>query len=116
MENIELQHKVKTSVCNALRHLYDIHRPLIVGRGIGSDAIAETYGNLDVATDAVKKAQKAALEAWNDQNCTHEFAEEVARKAALGIFDEARSKNLIFLRDGTRSATIVRSYLIAMDL
>ena len=108
----DLKQKTNRSVHNALRYLYDIHRPMILS-GIGSDMYAESRGNSEIALNAVTAAQEAALKEWERQNCTDEKAEDAARVAALAVFNRARSDKLIFLRDGTKSATIVKAYLIS---
>ena len=116
MTDNNMQIKANISVRNALHFLYGIHRPLILHGSVGSDAYAEAHGNFDIANDAVKAAKEAALKEWEQPDCTAEKAEDAARIAALAVFAQARKDNLIFLRNGTRSATVVRAYLISEGL
>ena len=95
---------------------YDIHRPYCMGGGIGSDAYTEAYGNLDVAYDAVNAAQNAALEELAKPESTDVTARRAANRAVFDTLNEARANNLIFIRDGTRSATVVRAYLMSTNL
>jgi len=43
-------------------------------------------------------------------------AQEAADRAAFDTLNEARANNLIFIRDGTRSATIVKAYMLSTNL
>lgn len=111
----ELRSKVNRLVREALQEQYEIHRPYCMRGGIGSDAYAEAYGNLDVAYDAVTAAQTAALEELAKPDGTDETARKAADRAVFDTLNEARANNLIFIRDGTRSATVVRAYLISTN-
>ncbi len=80
--------------------------------GMGSDAYAEAVGSFDIALDAVIRARAAAAGALKE-NRSREDAEIHAHEAALEVFNEARKNNQIFLNNGTRSATIVRAYMLS---
>ena len=116
MQDDSIQIRASISVRDALHYLYGIHRPLLPSGNIGSDAYAEALGNFDIAYDAVKAAKEAALKEWEQPYCTAQKAEDAARTAAIAVFAQARKDNLIFLRNGTRSATVVRAFLIAEGL
>ena len=63
MSSDKLQGIVNRLVREVFQRLYEIHRPNCIGRcSLGSDAFAEAYGNFDIAFDAIKGAQAAALE------------------------------------------------------
>ena len=114
---------VKDSVEEVFNNLYDIHRPLLLGSGYSTSALSETYGIHDVAIDSANAAYDAACKVVNDAfpdvdvfdwiknspqyKQAKEQATNAARTAALEVINEARRQERLFLRDGTRSATIL---------
>ena len=99
---------------NALCHLDSVHRPIMLERcGGGGVDCARRYGNMEVAYQAVIAARNAYESTRKATNWALDKAEEAARDAAIKVFDNARKDELIFLRNGTKSATVVLAYMIA---
>lgn len=96
---------------NAFQQLYEIHRPHIFGRGgMGTDAFAESQGDFSVANKAVTKARRTAFRGCLLLILPESVIENAAYKAALKVFKKAQTKNQL---SGTRSATVVRAYLLS---
>jgi len=112
----ELQGKANRLVRDMLQYQYEKHRPYCQRGGIGSDAFAEAYGNSDVAYDVIAAAQAAALDELLKPDGSEKTAQEAADRAAFDTLNEARANNLIFIRDGTRSATVVKAYMLSTNL
>ena len=99
---------------NAMRFLYGVHCPIMLERCGGGDVdCAKAHGNMDVAYQAVIAARDAYRAVQEKPDYTIAEADEAAKKAALGVFYQARIDELIFLRNGTQSATVVLAYMIA---
>lgn len=115
---------VKDSVEEIFNDLYAIHRPLLLGSGYSTSALSEAYGIHDVAIDSANAAYDAAYrvvnEAFPDVDVfdwinpdssqykqVKKQATEAVREAALEVINEGRRQRRLFLRDGTRSATIL---------
>ena len=137
MEHELLDDIVRVAVKEAFNHLYEAHRPIALSfaRGVSSTAFAEAYGVYEVAMESVNtaydEARKAVNEVFSDtdlrvigQDITRmpeydrakKNAEKSAREGVIRVIQAARAKNLLFLRDGSRSATIVLAHGIAMEM
>jgi len=111
-----MRHKADLSVYKALEFLDGISRKTIVGRcGVGSDTFAECFGDHDIAHDALIAAQNAALSAWSEQSCADESAQKIALDAADSVFTKAGVENRIYLRDGTRGASVALAYMLSSN-
>ena len=137
MEHAFIDDIVRVAVKEAFDHLYEAHRPIALSfaRGISSTAFAEAYGVYEVAMESINtayaEARKAVNEVFSDvdlrvigQDITKmpeyerakENAEESAREGVIRVIQAARAKNLLFLRDGSRSATIVLAHSIVLEM
>lgn len=100
-------------VYNIFQDFYRIHlRQMAETLGVGSVDYAIEHGNTEVATQAILVAQSAADIALKNQ-CTDREVESTARNAALEVFDDARKAEVIFLRDGSKSMTMLLAWSMA---
>ena len=116
----DMERKVNRIVKEVFEHFHKVHLPYCRGRiGAGSDVFVEAYGNFEVAADAVKTAKQAALkvleEKASDPAC-EKLANAAANSAVGDVFNQARSNGIIYIRDGTRSATAVKAYWLSCGL
>lgn len=98
--------------------LRDIHRSIALAHanGIDTEGFAEARGVHDVAKNSVYAAIDAAQEIYEQFPEAKDRARKAARDAALKVIYDARKKELLFLRDGTQSATVILAYLLARNL
>ena len=117
----------RRAIVEVLDDLYEVHRPIAMSHafslGVSSTVFAEARGVRDVAFDAISAAKDEAQKAINKtlagidnsligQNTPEYYnakknAASAARSGFLSVIDAARKKELLFLRDGTRSATVI---------
>ena len=118
MSEKELNFVATATAVDQLRELRDIHREVVLlfAKGVSTEVYAEVHGVNDVAHETVDAAVNAAREIYeNDINDRHSAA-EAARAAVRTTINVARKKDLLFLRDGTQSATVLLAYDLACTL
>ncbi|MDR2599640.1 MAG: hypothetical protein LBC73_05135 [Oscillospiraceae bacterium] len=111
-----IRRRANRIVHSAMSRLSSIHRSRVGHSGLASEDFATEHGDFKVASEAVKKARRAAY--WR---CwlfviPRGFIEDAAYRAAVNVLINARAKGLIYLRDGSRSATAQRAYLLSSNL
>lgn len=106
---------VAAAVLNQMGELRDIHRSIVLSHsgGISAIAFAESRGVGDVALDVFNAAKEAACKVC-EEGGADDAVRKAARMAAVNALDSARRKELLFLRDGSRSATVLLAYELAL--